>query len=203
MPVRMLLIAALAAAVCGCGGPGSSPSATSPEAESIIRVVSPEREGAQAVGWSVKSSAFAAGARMPERYTGEGADVSPPLSWTAPPPGTVSLALVCDDPDAPGGTWTHWLCWNLPPDTVSLPEGVPGAIDPQALRGGVQGTNDFGVLGYKGPMPPPGPEHRYFFRLYALDNKLNLAPRVRRKSLDMAMAGHVLAETAVVGTYAR
>jgi len=211
--VRALLLpcaCGLAIAVCGCGGPASEPggggaagAATSPEAESIRRVVTPGGAGAPVGEWSVGSPAFEDGGRIPDRYTGEGENISPPLAWTQPPPGTVSIAVICDDPDAPRGTWTHWLAWNIPPEAVGLPEAVPAQIDPDALRGGIQGTNDSGGLGYSGPMPPPGPVHHYRFRILALDTPLNLPPRVRRKSIDMATEGHVLGSAILVGTYSR
>lgn len=153
--------------------------------------------------WVLTSSAFDDGSAIPRKYTGEGEDVSPPLAWTAPPEGAVSLVLICDDPDAPRGTWNHWLLWNLPPDLRSLPEAVPTRPDLTEYGGAVQGTNDFGRIGYGGPMPPPGSSHRYYFRLYALDSKLNLPARVRRGALDMAMEGHVLAETHLMGRYSR
>lgn len=147
------------------------------------------------------SSAFQAGGAIPVKYTGDGDDLSPPLAWHSPPEGTQSLALICDDPDAPRGTWVHWVLFDLPGGTVGLPEGIPtlGSLS----HGGVQGKNDFGNLGYGGPAPPRGKPHRYFFRLYALDAVLGLAPGASRKEVDQAMHGHVLASSELMGTYSR
>jgi hypothetical protein len=149
------------------------------------------------------SSAFADGGEIPARYTCEGADVSPPLSWSALPPATRSLALIVDDPDAPDPaapqvTWVHWVLYNLAPDAGGLPEGVPVAAPP---AGAAQGQNDWRRPGYNGPCPPIG-RHRYFFKLYALDRVLSLAPgKATKSSLEAAMRGHVLAEATLIGTY--
>src|SRR5262249_23044587 len=118
------------------------------------------------------SSAFQEGKPIPTPYTGEGPDKSPALAWDGVPDGTKSFALICDDPDAPRGTWVHWVLFNLPADTRSLPEGVP--TDDRLPSGALQGTTDFKRPGYGGPYPPPGKPHRYFFKLYALDTTLNL-----------------------------
>src|SRR5438477_5222162 len=113
------------------------------------------------------STVFREGQKSPQQYTGDGKDLSPPLQWTDPPPGTKSFALICEDPDAPRKTWTHWVILNIPADRRSLEEGVPAN---RALpSGAVQGQNDFGKIGYGGPAPPAGKAHRYFFRLYALN----------------------------------
>jgi hypothetical protein len=147
------------------------------------------------------STALQAGAPIPKQYTGDGADRSPPLRWSDPPAGTKSLALICDDPDAPRGTWVHWLLFNLPPETRQLQEGVPTT---EALgNGATQGTNDFGKIGYGGPAPPKGKPHRYFFRLYALDGMVNLAAGATKAQLVDAMKGHVLGEGQFMGTYQR
>jgi len=149
------------------------------------------------------SGAFHAGEAIPARYTCEGADVSPPLLWSGTPRGTASFVLILDDPDAPGGTWVHWVLFNLPGTVTALPEGVPKADAPRELGGALQGRNDFRKVGYGGPCPPPGRPHRYFFRLYALDAVLPLRAGADRKAVDAAMRGHVLAETALMGTYGR
>jgi Raf kinase inhibitor-like YbhB/YbcL family protein len=135
------------------------------------------------------------------RHTCDGADVSPPLEWSAAPPATRTFALICDDPDAPGKTWVHWVLFNLPANTNRLIENVAKA---DLLEGGArQGTTDFGRVGYGGPCPPPGKPHRYFFRLYALDRPLDLPPGAGKAELERAMKGHVLAEAQVMGTYGR
>jgi Raf kinase inhibitor-like YbhB/YbcL family protein len=149
----------------------------------------------------VTSSAFAEGQAIPVQYTGQGRDVSPPLSWEWPPVGTKSLALICDDPDAPVGTWVHWVLYNLPPTVTELPEAVP-ATDTLA-SGAKHGLNDFRRVGYGGPMPPPGPAHRYFFKIYALDTEVTLKPRASKADLEKAMKGHVLAQGQLMGTYRR
>jgi Raf kinase inhibitor-like YbhB/YbcL family protein len=149
----------------------------------------------------VTSTAFREGQPIPAQYTADGKDVSPPLSWGGVPAGTRSLALVCEDPDAPRGTWSHWVLFNLPADASGLPEGVP----PEAKlpSGAAQGTNDFRKVGYGGPSPPPGKPHRYFFKLYALDTTLSLPPGTTRQQLQAAVQGHVLAEGQLMGTYGR
>lgn len=139
---------------------------------------------------------------IPATYTCEGENRSPPLSFTGSPPGTKSLALVVVDPDAPDPkapktTFTHWIVYNLPPDVRGLEEGVTGASLPGKAR---EGTNDFGRVGYGGPCPPVG-EHRYFFKLYALDTELPDLGAPRRGELEAAMRGHVLAETELMATY--
>jgi len=151
--------------------------------------------------FTLKSSAFAAGAEIPKKLTCEGPDVSPPLEWSGPPAKTAGYALIMDDPDAPVGTWMHWVLWNLPANTHSLPEGVPKRE--QLDTGARQGRNDFRKIGYNGPCPPPGNAHRYFFRLYALDATLNLAPGATRQELDTAMKGHVLGGAEYMGTFRR
>ena len=147
------------------------------------------------------SSAFAEGAPIPEKYTCDGEDISPLLKWSNAPKGTKSLALICDDPDAPIGTWVHWVLYDIPPAVTELPEGVPTT---EALPSGAkQGINDFKRLGYGGPCPPRGSAHRYFFTLYALDTELQLEPGATKKDLVRAMEGHILAEGRLMGTYKR
>jgi Raf kinase inhibitor-like YbhB/YbcL family protein len=152
------------------------------------------------MAWSVTSPAFSGGQPIPSRYTCEGADVSPPLAWGEPPAGTASLALISDDPDAPGTTWVHWVAYNLPASSRQLPEGFPP--DPQRPDGTRQGRTDFGRTGYGGPCPPSG-THRYFFTLYALDTVLGLPPGATKAQLEAAMQGHVLARAQLMGTYKR
>ena len=148
----------------------------------------------------IKSSAFGSGEMIPVKYTCDGADFSPPLEWTAGPAGTKSFALICDDPDAPMGTWVHWVIYDIPPTTLMLAEGI--TREKELPGGGTQGINDFRKIGYGGPCPPGG-THRYFFRLYALDTVLGLKPGITRDQLLKAMKGHILAEAQTMGTYKR
>ena len=151
------------------------------------------------------SAPFDAGAPIPTEYTCEGDDVSPSLEWAPTPEGTESLTLIVDDPDAPGQTFTHWVLVDLPGDTTRLPRGVDaGAAFADAAPTPTEGTNDFGDVGYGGPCPPPGDgEHRYFFRLYALDAPLDLETGASKAQVTDAMDGHVLDETDLIGTYER
>ncbi len=149
--------------------------------------------------FQLHSPDFTAGAAIPIEFTCEGADRSPALKWTDPPAGTKSLALIVDDPDAPAGTWVHWVIYNLPADAHELAAGVPK--DGELPKGASQGRNDFGRLGYGGPCPPPGLAHRYFFKLYALDVKLELKPGATKAELENAMKGHTLAEAELIGRY--
>ena len=146
------------------------------------------------------SSAFQEGGMIPADYTCDGKDISPPLSWSGVPEQAVTLALICDDPDAPLGTWVHWVLYNLPASVRELPAGVPP--DERLANGALQGRNDFRRLGYGGPCPPGG-THRYYFKLYALDKALDLKPGATKKELLKAMEGHVLAEGQLMGRYKR
>lgn len=148
------------------------------------------------------STAFDSGERIPTRYTCEGADVSPPLAWRGAPPETESLVLICDDPDSTNGPWSHWVLYDIPVDKDGLEEGV--ATDAQLPWGGVQGRNDFGNPGYGGPCPsPPGSTHHYRFRLYALDEALNMPPGAARQQVLERIQGHILDQTELMGLYAR
>ena len=148
----------------------------------------------------LESNAFTTKGLIPAQYTCDGQNISPPLSWDAPPTGTQSLALIIDDPDAPGGIFTHWVLYNLPSETRQLSPAVPTQA---ALGNGVlQGKNDFGNLGYGGPCPPRG-THRYFFKLYALDQPLKLASGATKEQLVTAMDGHILAAAELIGSYTR
>jgi Raf kinase inhibitor-like YbhB/YbcL family protein len=149
----------------------------------------------------VTSSAFQAGQAIPAKYTCEGADISPPLEWSGVPASAKSLALICDDPDAPVGTWLHWVLYDLPVTATDLAEKVPPS---ESLSfGAKQGINDFKRVGFCGPCPPPGKPHRYYFKLYALDVDLGLKPRATKQELLRAMDGHILAEAQLMGTYQR
>jgi Raf kinase inhibitor-like YbhB/YbcL family protein len=142
----------------------------------------------------ITSSAFQEGGNIPSRFTCDGSDTSPPLQITGIPSEAKSLVLIADDPDAPGGLFTHWLVWNIPPQTNSIAEG--------SAPKGVPGANDFGKSGYRGPCPPPG-THRYSFKIFALDRELDLRAGAKRSQLDAAMKGHAIAQGELVGRYAR
>lgn len=151
------------------------------------------------------SSAFDPGKGIPVRYTGEGADVSPPLSWGGVPSGTRALALICEDPDAPTPRpWVHWLITGIAPEAGGLAEDVAKRDRPDAPPGAVQGRNSWGRPGYGGPMPPPGHGvHHYHFTLFAVDKELDLPPGFDKAALEAAMRGHVIGQGKLVGTYER
>jgi len=149
----------------------------------------------------LKVTAFANGSEIPRKYTCSGTDLSPALSWSGVSPAAHSLALIVDDPDAPRGTWTHWLIWNIPAHLTHLPEGVPAR---EVLENGAcQGRNDFNRIGYGGPCPPPGHAHRYFFKLYALETALDLKAGASREELDRAIRGLIMSQAEWMGTYRR
>ncbi|PYS90719.1 MAG: YbhB/YbcL family Raf kinase inhibitor-like protein [Acidobacteria bacterium] len=153
------------------------------------------------VSLPVTSTAFKEGELIPVEFTCTGADKSPPLAWGDVPTGTKTLALILEDPDAPRGTFAHWLLYNLPATAKELPADVPKQ---ETLNDGAhQGKNDFGHIGYNGPCPPPGNPHRYYFRLYALNADLNLPSNVTRDDLRRATLGHILAEGALMGRFKR
>jgi Raf kinase inhibitor-like YbhB/YbcL family protein len=149
----------------------------------------------------LKSSAFLNNQDIPKKYTCDGADVSPQLFWDNPPDEAKAFALISDDPDAPVGTWVHWVIYDLPGEAKELAEGVPKQEN--LPNGAKQGVNDFKKVGYGGPCPPRGPAHRYFFKLYALDRPTNLKPRATKQQILAAMKGHILGEAQLVGTYKR
>ena len=149
---------------------------------------------AEGAKMKITSFAFQEGGNIPSKFTCDGSDISPPLQITGVPSEAKSLVLIADDPDAPSGLFTHWLIWNIPPQTNSISEG--------SAPKGVHGTNDFGKPDYKGPCPPPG-THRYSFKIYALDRELDLRGGAKRSQLDAAMKGHVVAQGVLVGRYAR
>jgi len=151
----------------------------------------------------LSTSAFPSGGSIPAKYTCDGADVSPALAWAGTPAGTASYALIADDPDAPAGTWVHWVLFNLPGTSAALPEGMAKNEQLPDFGGALQGRNDFRRIGYGGPCPPPGRPHRYYFKLYALDVVLPLKAGATKADVERAMRGHVLAETSLMGTYAR
>src|SRR2546422_11619541 len=158
-------------------------------------------KGGSAVAMKLSSTAFEPGASVPKKFTCDGADVSPALAWSDAPAGTQSFALIADDPDAPVGTWVHWVLYDLPGAARDLPEGV--ATQEQLANGARQGRNDFGKIGYGGPSPPPGSAHRCFFKLYALDAKLNLKPGAPKSAGQRAMKGPIPVQAAPIARYPR
>ena len=152
-------------------------------------------------GLKLHIAAFADGGRIPAAFTGDGQDASPALAWSGAPAGTKAFALVVDDPDALGGTWVHWVLYDLAADATKLDEHGPGAA--QLPDGAKQGRNSWGRVCWNGPSPPPGKAHRYFFRLYALSQPTGLPPGEGRAALERAMKGHILGETQWMGTYGR
>jgi Raf kinase inhibitor-like YbhB/YbcL family protein len=151
--------------------------------------------------FALSSSAFGAGGEIPRKYTCDGSDVSPPFRWHAMPAASQAFALLADDPEAPGGTWAHWVIYDLPANTTELAEGQPKTETPGG--GAKQGLNDFRKVGYGAPCPPPGPAQRYYFKLYALDVPTALKPRATKQQLLDAMKGHVLAQGELMGRYER
>jgi Raf kinase inhibitor-like YbhB/YbcL family protein len=149
----------------------------------------------------IRTTAFSPGGTIPKDYTCDGADNSPALSWSGTPAGVQSFALIADDPDAPVGTWTHWFMWNIPAQSTGLPTGVPQ--DVSLGNGAHQGRNDFRRIGYGGPCPPAGKPHRYFFKLYALDSKLDLKAGANRNEVEQAIKGHALEHGELMGKYGR
>jgi hypothetical protein len=157
--------------------------------------------GEKVMPLNISSTAFSNGGNIEKKFTCDGPDVSPQLSWTEPPAGTKTLALLVDDPDAPVGNWNHWTLWNLAANSRGLAEAVSKqARLPDGMQ---QGLNDFRKTGYNGPCPPPGKPHRYYFKLFALDAKLELKPGASKKELEAAMKGHILAQGEWMGRYGR
>ena len=160
----------------------------------VVMVAATAAFAAEAARMKITSSAFQNGGNIPSKFTCDGSDTSPLLQITGAPSEAKSLVLIADDPDAPSGLFTHWLVWNIPPQTNSIVEG--------SAPKGVQGTNDFGKSGYKGPCPPAG-THRYSFKIFALDRELDLRSGAKRSQVDAAMKGHVIAQGEIVGRYAK
>ncbi|MDQ3818091.1 MAG: YbhB/YbcL family Raf kinase inhibitor-like protein [Acidobacteriota bacterium] len=184
----LLLLAAVSLSACKGETPSSNnvqPSNQSPGGKkALIRVT---------------SKAFQEGGMIPKQYTCDGPNISPPLAWSDVPEKTKSIALVAEDPDAPRGTWVHWVAFNIPQGTRELPENVPAQEN--ISGGGRQGTNDFKKVGYGGPCPPSGGAHRYYFKLYALDAELTLDSSATKDQLLKAIDGHVLGEGQLMGKY--
>jgi Raf kinase inhibitor-like YbhB/YbcL family protein len=149
---------------------------------------------------TITSTVFTEGSMVPQEYTCDGEDISPPLAWSGVPDGTKSLALICDDPDAPMGTWVHWVLFNIPAHIMELPAKIPHEKIIQ--NGAKHGINDFRKFGYGGPCPPGG-THRYYFKLYALDTEINLEAGITKAQLLKTIEGHILAEGQLMGRYSR
>lgn len=147
------------------------------------------------------STAFKEGEKIPVKYTGEDHDLSPQLTWSNSPSGTKTFVLIVDDPDAPGGVFTHWVLFNLPGNISQLPEGIPNKEKLQ--NGAIQGKNTGGTIGYMGPYPPHGPAHRYCFTIYAVDKQIDLKPGVRKEPVLASIKGHILAQAQLTGIYQR
>ncbi|EEF57031.1 YbhB/YbcL family Raf kinase inhibitor-like protein [Pedosphaera parvula] len=162
-----------------------------------LAVCAAEEQGTNTL--KLSSASFSDGQPIPEKYTCEGKNFSPPLSWNGGVPGTKTFALTCVDPDAPGGTWTHWIIYNLPENVTELPENISKVEAPPS--GGRQGVNSFHKVGYSGPCPPRGQTHHYIFEVYALNEQLQLKSKASRKDFEAAIKGHVLARGRLVGTY--
>lgn len=169
----------------------------------ILGGCAPQQETAPpapSTGFALTSPVFTHESPIPDKYTCDGEDISPPLRWSDPPAATQSFALIMDDPDAPAGTWVHWVLYNLPAESRTLPEAIPA--EAQLSDGSRHGKNSWRRFGYGGPCPPGG-THRYFFKLYALDTSLALEGDVTKERLLQAMEGHILAQTELMGTYKR
>jgi Raf kinase inhibitor-like YbhB/YbcL family protein len=169
-----------------CGKPASGSAQGNEPAQSSFRI---------------ESRAFKQGATIANRYTCQGENISPPLSWTDPPSGARSFVLIVEDPDAPAGTWTHWVVYNLPARARSLDENTPK--QDELPIGALQGMTSFGSVGYGGPCPPPGKAHRYFFRLYALDTVLDLKAGATKAGVLAALKGHILSEAQLMARFKR
>ena len=202
--VRAMVAAALVGLLlAGCEQEPEGPPIEGPPPEMIDAGDDLASEEAVEMGFNIESSAFRDGETIPAKYTADGEDVSPPLSFEGVPEKAVELALICHDPDAPrAGGWTHWVVYGMAPEIDGLPEGVPtdSTVDDPKL---VQGVTDFGSTGYGGPAPPPGAAHRYQFKCYALSAQLDLEPGATKDELEAAMEGKVIGEAMLEGLYAR
>jgi Raf kinase inhibitor-like YbhB/YbcL family protein len=168
---------------------------------SLLAPACENTKGNPAMTFQLSTTAFSSGGPIPKKFTCDGPDVSPALTWNEPPAGTQAFALIMDDPDAPVGTWVHWVLYDLPASERGLPEGVPK--EAEVPSGARQGRNDFRKIGYGGPCPPAGSTHRYFFKLYALSSTTQLNSGATKADLEGAIKGHVLAQAELVGRYNR
>ena len=178
-------------AVAGC--------ATQPKVS--VQTPSPNQTSEKAGGSiTLTSAAFKEGQPIPRQYACDGVNVSPPLEWTGVPKSAKTIAIIADDPDAPSGTWVHWVLYNLPAENIGMVENLP--VTENLKAGGFQGKNDFKEIGYGGPCPPSG-THRYFFKIYALDSELPLKAGATKADVETAMQGHLIAQGQLMGTYRR
>lgn len=189
MSIKLLIIIfLLAAAISGCVAGEKKDSTKEVAMQNISNI-------------SISAEAFKDGGNIPAVYTCDGRNISPALTWSGIPAGTKSIALIVDDPDASRGTFVHWVLFNIPPDARGLPEAVP---ENQTLKDGSrQGNTSYGEAGYGGPCPPPGKPHRYYFKVYALDTKLDLPAGATKADVEKAMDGHILAKGELIGKYGR
>ncbi len=194
--VRVLFVGITAVAMIGC-----EPAEKSPESLPDQKT----QTGETSMSLILTSSAFAGNEVIPKRFTGDGEDVSPRLTWSAVPDGAKELALIMDDPDAPTPEpWVHWVIYKIAPGATFLPEGVAKSGSTAEPAGALQGKNSWGNIGYQGPAPPPGHGvHHYHFKLFALDTTLDVSSGLTKEQLLTAMEGHVLAQVELVGTYER
>jgi Raf kinase inhibitor-like YbhB/YbcL family protein len=188
-----------AALACSNGTPTQSPD-TTPQPPATPTEEAPPASKPDAAAFTITSTAFSEGDAVPVQYTCQGKDISPPLSWSGAPAGTKAYVLIVDDPDAPIGTWTHWVVINVPADVQGLAEDMtPGSLPAGALAG----KNGWKSEEYRGPCPPPGPAHHYRFTLYALNAPLPITKAISRKDVDSAMKDHILAQSTLTGTFSR
>lgn len=200
--LRLSIVVALSAMLLACGGyDGAKDEATSEPPTGDGSPASTATETDEGADFSVTSDVFKEGELIPPHFTCDGEDVSPALSWEGAPSETRSFALIMDDPDAPGGTFNHWLIYNMDTGGRSLPENVEKAERPANGASGLQGQNHFGDIGYRGPCPPEGETHRYEFRLYAVDGLIDMGPGASRQDVLDALEGHLLGVTILTGTY--
>jgi Raf kinase inhibitor-like YbhB/YbcL family protein len=188
MTLVVLTLALVMAALSGCA---KAPQPAAPQ---------PAIQKENKMEFKLTSTSFKEGQPIPRQHTCDGVNVSPPLEWSGAPEAAKTLAIICDDPDAPSGTWVHWVLYNLPGDKIGLVENVP--TTEKVPGDGLQGTNDFKKIGYGGPCPPSG-THRYFFKLYALDAELSLKAGATKAEVLKAMEGHIIGQTQLMGTYRR
>lgn len=205
-PMAAAVVAVCVALMASCAR--QQPPSAPPEPPLTVQMppespISPVGEEEKQVEWRIVSSAFEQEGQIPARYTCDGDNISPQLEWTEPLANTAELALICDDPDAPGGTFVHWVIYGIAPDIRELPENLPPQQQLDEQVSALQGQNDTGKAGYTGPCPPPGPAHRYYFRLYALSEKLELKPGATKAGLLEAMEGKILAEAEMMGRFTR
>ena len=189
--MRMRFTVGLLVVLVGCTHPA-------PPAKRPLENVNPSQRTQTAM--QVTSTAFKDGQPIPRQYTCDGVNISPPLEWNGTPKSAKTIAIIADDPDAPSGTWVHWVVYNLPAENIGLVENLPLTEDLKA--GGFQGKNDFEKIGYGGPCPPSG-THRYFFKVYALDIELPLKAGATKPEVEKAMQGHIVAQAQLMGTYSR